>query len=211
VCEGRPRELKAWVSSGGRKLWRGKNPGRDRRSGCREACLPVLRRRTDSPREQGPEDGLVSMSPAFGWGTDARGNGMRARAPKGKPIAVEGNPLEGEAHGRSSVLVTLAGVWRRKVSGAARHRGLRRAGGNQTPHAARGGEGIRRHNKRAITLTCAVGRLKSMRGSMRRSLERRPSGCRTDRWPCGFVGVTSEGARNAHGGPRVGFGWLDGC
>jgi hypothetical protein len=45
---------------------------------------------------------------------------------------------------------------------------------------------------------------------MRRSSEGRPSGRLTGMWPCGFVEVTSEGARNAHGGSRVGFGWLEG-
>jgi hypothetical protein len=32
------------------------------------------------------------------------------RTPKGASIAVEGNPLQGEAQGRSSVLDTLAGM-----------------------------------------------------------------------------------------------------
>jgi hypothetical protein len=61
------------------------------------------------------------------------GNVRRARAPRGAPLAHEGNTLEGQAHGRSG------------ASRAGRPGGAGREGGSQTPHAARGDGGNRRH------------------------------------------------------------------
>jgi len=84
---------------------------------------------TNSSRERGPEGGRFrSLSPRGGR---TAGNVRRAGTPRGAPLAHEENTLEGQAHGRSG------------ASRAGRIGGGRRAGGSQTPHAARGNGGIR--------------------------------------------------------------------
>jgi hypothetical protein len=70
--------IKAWIGSGGFKLWRGEIPRRDRRPARWRACSPRIGVGTDSPRDKGPEDGPASAPNALGRWEDGRCNGRRA-------------------------------------------------------------------------------------------------------------------------------------
>jgi hypothetical protein len=95
-------EAKAQEGIGGRRM---------------ESLLFVPGVGTDSPRDEGPEDGLVSDARAFGHGPTSEVTAGGHRAPKGVPIAVEGNPLQGEAHGCSGAFS------HRQACGAERRQG----------------------------------------------------------------------------------------
>lgn len=114
--------IKARIGSGGLELWRGETPGRDRRPvrgglALRDPVSVRTRRgmkalKTVLCRTRAPSGGARKRRVTAGG----------HRAPRGVPIAVEGNPLQGEAQGCSSTLrragrrVAPKGVRDRKVS-----------------------------------------------------------------------------------------------
>jgi hypothetical protein len=136
---------------------------------------------TDSSREQGPAGGRFRSVPPRG-GCSA-GNVRRARAPRGAPLAHEGNTLKGQAHGRSG------------ASRAGRTGGGRREGGSQTPHAARGGEGIRRLRADPPVRDCVVGHQSPGEAASRDRHSRRFFGCDGRRRVAGLQGHVCEGER----------------
>jgi hypothetical protein len=105
-------------------------------------------------------DPLVSLR-----GARAAGDVRRERAPRGAPLAHEGNTLKGQAQGRSG------------ASRAGRAGGVGREGGSQTPHVARGDGGSCRHIScgSAWLRLCRRAR-KPRRGSIAGRVARRPSG-----------------------------------
>jgi hypothetical protein len=95
---------KARIGSGGFKLWRGETPRRDRRPVRGELALrapaPARTRRGMKALKTALRRTRVPSGSEWTSGVTAGGH----RAPEGVPIAVEGNPLQGEAHGCSSTL-----------------------------------------------------------------------------------------------------------
>lgn len=96
--------IKARIGSGGNKLWRGETPRRDRRPahGKLASCASASAR---------TRRGMKALKTALHRPPTLSGEGRTSevtagghRAPRGVPIAVEGNPLQGEAHGCSSTL-----------------------------------------------------------------------------------------------------------
>jgi hypothetical protein len=133
----------------------------------------------------------ASVSSPSGGGS--AGNVRRARTPRGAPLAHEGNTLKGQAHGRSG------------ASRAGRIGGVRREGGSQTPHAARGGEGIRRLHAGPPVRDCVVGHQSPGEAASRDCHPRRF--CNRNRWlalRCGAAGTRLQGRTKAHGGPIPG-------
>jgi hypothetical protein len=157
----------------GGTLWRGKAQegidgstslvGVERQHGLVAGTRPCRRLLLDRP------------SPSGGG---SAGNVRRARTPRGAPLAHEGKTSKGQAHGRSG------------ASRAGRIGGVRRDGGSQTPHAARGGEGIRRLHAGLPVRDCVVGHRSPGEAASRDCHPRRF--CHRNRWlapRCGAAGT----------------------
>jgi hypothetical protein len=113
---------KARIGSGGYELWRGETPRRDRRPARGELALRAPASARTRRGMKALETALLRKCAPSGsaWTSEVTAGGHGA--PRGVPIAVEGNPLQGEAHGCSSTLrragrrVALKGVRGRKAS-----------------------------------------------------------------------------------------------
>mgnify|MGYP003572329962 FL=1 len=126
-------------------------------------------------------------------GGRAAGNVRRARAPRGAPLAHEGNTLKGQAQGRSG------------ASRAGRAGGVRREGGSQTPHVARGDGGNRHQLSCGSTGPRVCRRARELRrGSIAGRVGQRPSG----QWAtlrCGAAMARLRRSTKAQGGPASVF------
>lgn len=95
---------KARIGSGGYKLWRGEIPRRDRRPSRGKLAFRVAVSARTRRGIKALKTALRRARAPSGSERTSEGTAGGHGTPRGAPIAVEGNPLQGEAHGCSGAL-----------------------------------------------------------------------------------------------------------